>query len=37
MFQSTKLKEAGDLRSTLTSDMETQRLESAQLGLGLAF
>ena len=36
MLQSTKLKGVGDLKSTLTSDMEMQSLEFAQLVFGLA-
>ena len=36
MLQLTKLKGVGDLKSALTSDMEMQSLEFAQLGFGLA-
>ena len=36
VFQSTKMKEVGDLKSALTSDMEMQSLEFAQLVFGLA-
>ena len=36
MLQSTKLKEVGYLKSTLTSDMEMQSLEFAQLVFSLA-
>ena len=35
MLQSTKLKGIGDLKSVLTSDMELQSLEFAQLVFGL--
>ena len=34
MLQSTKMKGAGDLKSALTSDMEMQSLESAELAFG---
>ena len=36
VLQSTKLKGAGDLKSTLTSDMEMQSLEFAQMLFSLA-
>ena len=36
MLQSTKLKGAGDLKTALTSDIEMQSLEFAQLVFGLA-
>ena len=36
VLQSTKLKGVGDLKSILTSDMEIQSLELAQLVFGLA-
>jgi hypothetical protein len=35
VLQSTKLKGVGDLKSTLTSDMEIQRWEFARLVFGL--
>ena len=35
-MQSTKMKGVGDLKSTLTSDIELQSLELAQLVFGLA-
>jgi hypothetical protein len=35
VLQSTKLKEVGDLKSVLTSDMEAESLEFAQLVFGL--
>jgi hypothetical protein len=36
VLQSTKIKGLGDLKSALTSDMEVQSLEFAQLDFGLA-
>ena len=36
MLQSTKMKGVGDLQSAVTSDMEMQSLEFAQLAFGLA-
>ena len=36
MLQSTKMKGVGDLKNTLTSDMEMQSLEFALIVLGLA-
>lgn len=35
MLQLTKLKEVGDLKDTLTSDMDIYSFEFAQLGFGL--
>jgi hypothetical protein len=37
LLQSTKMKGVGDLKSTLTSDMEMQSLEFAQLDSGVLF
>jgi hypothetical protein len=35
MFQSTKMKEVGNLKNTLTSDLEMQNLDYVLLSFGL--